>query len=71
MSQAAVETPALRNAIEPLVRRLHLVVMGIKADAAEATHAVRSERAKRDMEAGLKEANTLLVQLKTELGSDT
>ncbi len=69
MSQAVVETTALRDAIEPLVRRLDLVLMGIKADAAEATHVVRSERAKRDLEAGLKEANTLLVQLKAELGS--
>lgn len=68
MSPDLAQVDTLRTTLEPLVRRLHLVIMGIKADASEATNAIRSERAKKDMEKGLKEANSLIVELSQSLG---
>lgn len=68
MSPDLAQVDTLRTTLEPLVRRLHLVIMGIKADASEATNVIRSERAKKDMEKGLKEANSLIVELSQSLG---
>lgn len=66
---AALQIEEHQPSVESLLRRLHIVVLGAQADAAEATHVVRSERAKRDLETALKEAHNIILQMKGALGS--
>lgn len=66
---ATLEPTLQAESISPnvLVRRLHLILMGIKADASEATNIVRSERAKEDLDKGIKEADALVLKLQEML----
>lgn len=63
------EEAQLRASVEPLLRRLHITLMGIQADAIEATNIVRSERAKVDLEKGIKDANRLVVEVRKLIGA--